>query len=129
MNQSEHINELVAALAKAQAKMSGATKDKINPHFKSKYSSLAAIWEACRDALTEHGLAVSQPTRMENGGIVLRTVLAHSSGQWIASETPVIMTKQDPQGFGSAMTYTRRYALAALVGVASDDESDDDAEA
>ena len=127
MNQSENINELVTALSKAQGEITCAVKDTSNAFFKSRYADLSSVWNACRAPLSKNGLAVFQT--MENkddGKIILVTTLAHSSGQWIRSYLPVLMVKQDAQGMGSSITYSRRYALSAIVGVAPDD---DDAEA
>lgn len=119
---SPQINELADALSKAQAKIKGAVKDASNPFFKSKYADLASIWEACRDALTSNGLSVLQP--IYEGHIC--TILAHKSGQWVMSKYPISPLKNEPQSFGSAITYARRYALASMVGVTPED---DDAEA
>lgn len=120
---SEHINELAAALAKAQAVMAGASKDKINPGFKSKYADLASVWDACREALTANGIAVVQMTQpSEAQEVVVKTRLCHSSGQWIQGTLAIPVTKNDAQGFGSCLTYARRYALAAAVGVAPEDD-------
>ena len=116
---------LAEALSKAQAHIEGAKEDATNPFFKSKYADLSSVWNACKKALSSHGLSVVQT--VENGGekVYLVTMLLHSSGQWIRSYMPILATKQDPQAFGSAMTYCRRYALAAMVGVCP---ADDDAE-
>jgi len=122
--QSDMINELGAALAKAQSVITGAKQDKANPYFKSKYADLSSVWDACRKALTEQGLSVVQTTKMTDRGLVLVTTLVHSSGQWIAGEMPVLSAKQDAQSMGSALTYARRYALAAIAGVAPDDDDD-----
>lgn len=127
MNTSETINELAAALSKAQAEMQGAKKDSTNPHFKSAYADLASVWEACRAALTKHGLSVLQsPRATSNNGagwsVEVETRLLHSSGQWMADTLTVPVGKADAQGVGSAVTYARRYALAAFVGVAPDDD-------
>lgn len=123
--ESASVNELATALAKAQGKISAAAKSKVNPFFKSNYADLPAIWEACRTALTENGLSVVQAPQFEGNEIWLETTLIHSSGQWMRSRYPVQPTKPDPQGVGSAFTYARRYALAAMVGVVADDEDDD----
>lgn len=124
--QSENINELAAALAKAQGKIVSAKKDKKNPFFKSTYADLSSVWDACRSVLSENGLAVIQTIQTpENKQMELVTTLAHSSGQWIKSHMPIITAKNDPQSLGSALTYYRRYALSALVGVAASDEDDD----
>ena len=126
MSMSENINELMAALAKAQGKILHASKCNVNPHFRSKYADLASVWEACRSPLSENGLAVVQTISHTQSGIVLTTTLGHSSGQWIRSEMPIELIKKDPQTLGSVLTYYRRYSLAAIVGVAPDE--DDDAE-
>jgi len=122
---SQEIGKLAEALSKAQAVIEGAKEDAVNPFFKSKYADLSSVWAACKKPLSDNGLAVLQT--IENGGekIYLVTTLAHLSGQWMRSYMPVIMTKQDAQGFGSAITYCRRYALSAMVGVCP---QDDDAE-
>lgn len=128
MTQSENINELAGALAKAQGEIRGAVKDSTNPHFKSKYADLASVWDACRLPLSKHGLAVIQTTEpTDNGRVRVITTLAHSSGQWVRGTLDVAPTQNTPQGMGSALTYCRRYALAAMVGVAPDDDDDGNA--
>lgn len=124
--QSETINELATALAKAQAQITGALKDSSNPFFKSKYADLASCWDACRAQLTQHGLSVMQTTDVLDGVVVVRTILAHASGQWVSGVLPVKAKDDGPQAQGSGITYARRYALAAIVGLA---QVDDDAEA
>ena len=132
--QSEQINELATALAKAQGAMENAVFNKINPHFKSKYADLASMRDAIIPALSANGLAVTQLIEIhqrgpdefgESKGLILRTILMHSSGQWLASEYPLPIGR--PQEMGSAQTYARRYSLAALVCNSS--EEDDDANA
>lgn len=114
-------------MAKAQGAIAHASKDSENPFHKSKYADLANVWEACRKQLSENGLSVVQlPDGLEDNCLILDTTLMHSSGQWISSRIKMPMAKQDPQGYGSTLTYARRYALAAIVGVYQDD---DDAEA
>lgn len=127
MNHSEHINELACALSKAQGEILPALKDNVNPHFKSKYADLNSVWNACREPLSKNGLSVIQTTCEDNGRIVLITTLVHSSGQWIKSSLPLIMTKNDSHGLGSALTYSRRFSLAAMVGVAPDEDDDGNA--
>ena len=124
--QSENINELALALSKAQASITGALKDSANPFFKSKYADLASRWDACRKQLTDNGLCVMQTTDMVDGVVFVKTTLAHSSGQFIAGALPVKAKDDSPQAQGSGITYARRYALAAIVGLA---QIDDDAEA
>jgi hypothetical protein len=126
MNQSDDINELAAALSKAQASITGALKETANSFFKSKYADLASCWDACRKQLTDNELAVIQTTDIYEGRTVLITTLAHASGQWVRSLTPVLVKDDGPQAQGSGITYARRYALAAIVGLA---QVDDDAEA
>jgi len=122
MERSEQINELATALAKAQGEIKGAVRDTANPFFKSKYADLASVWEACRTALTSNGLAVVQALRAVEGGVEVLTMLLHASGQWVSESLAVPAAKQDAQGFGSAVTYARRYGLAAMVGVAPEDD-------
>ena len=124
--QSETIGALAAALSKAQADITGALKDSSNPFFKSKYADLASCWDACRKQLAANGLSVIQTTQMTEQGLMLVTTLAHASGEWIAGQMPVLTKDASPQGQGSGITYARRYALAAIVGLA---QVDDDAEA
>jgi len=120
--QSEQINELATALAKAQGRITGALKDSANPFFKSKYADLAACWDACRQPLSENGLSVIQVPESDETGVTVVTVLAHSSGQWIRSSLHMKPKDTTPQGVGSAITYARRYALAAFVGLAQVDD-------
>ena len=123
MERSENIDQLAAAFAKAQGKVKHAVKDSTNPHFKSKYSDLASIWEACREALASHGIGVIQaPFHAESGEIGLETMLLHESGQFLSRSFTMPVSKFDPQGVGSALTYARRYALAAMIGVSPDDD-------
>lgn len=123
MRTSDSIKELATALAKAQAVMAGAKKDATNPHFRSKYADLASVWEACRDALTANGIAVVQMTEPSGEQEVrVITALFHSSGEWVSGILALPVTKADAQGYGSALTYARRYALAAAVGVAPEDD-------
>lgn len=124
--QSENIAELAAALSKAQANITGALKDSANPFFKSRYADLNSVWDACRKQLTDNGLSVIQTTDIVADTVVVRTTLAHASGQWISGILPVKAKDDGPQAQGSGITYARRYALAAIVGLA---QIDDDAEA
>jgi hypothetical protein len=126
MKQSESIAALAAALSKAQADITGALKDSANPFFKSRYADLASCWDACRSQLTANNLAVIQTTEVGETGAVLVTTLAHSSGEWMRGYLPILSKDAGPQGQGSGITYARRYALAAIVGLA---QIDDDAEA
>jgi hypothetical protein len=127
MTQSQSIGALAAALAKAQGSLKIAAKDANNPFFKSKYADLASVWEACRVALSTNGLSVAQiPEGADVEHMIMITTLMHSSGEFISGSYPIKPVKSDPQGIGAAITYARRYSLAAMVGVVSDE--DDDAE-
>jgi len=135
--QSDSIAALAAALAKAQGQLESAKRDSENPFYRSRYADLASVWDACRKALSANGLAVVQTTKTGEAGTLLVTTLAHSSGEWIRGEYPLHPMRQvqkegwvpsdDPQAIGSALTYARRYALAAIVGVAPDDDDDGEA--
>lgn len=123
MQKSEDIKELATALAKAQGQMKAAIKDSANPFFKSKYADFAAVVDAIKAPLSANGLSYTQLTDVEEGGVVIETVLLHSSGQWIMGRLKMPVAKQnDPQALGSAITYCRRYALQSLCGVPSDDD-------
>lgn len=116
---------LAAALAAAQSVMKAAPFDRTNPHFKSKYASLASVVETIRKPLADNDLSYTQTTEIRDGALILVTTLRHSSGETVLSEYPLpAMSK--PQELGSALTYARRYSLSALVCIAADD--DDDAE-
>ncbi len=126
-NESATIGALAAALAKAQGQMKGATRDSVNPHFKSKYADLASVWDACRAPLSANGLAVTQTVSSGAGGVTVTTTLLHSSGEWMRDRCTFPVSQNTAQGYGSAITYGRRYALAALVGVAPDEDDDGNA--
>lgn len=119
---------LFAALAKAQGEIHSASKSAENPHFKSRYADLDAVWDACREPLSKNGLAVIQMPRTwakeEIFGVTLRALLTHASGQWISCELTMEIADLRPQTVGSAITYARRYTLAPLVGVAPGDDDD-----
>lgn len=129
MRTSETLKALAPALAKAQGAMKSALKDAENPHFSSRYADLAAVWEACRDVLSSNGLAVVQAVApmTADGHAVVTTRLLHSSGEWIEEDASTPVAKRDAQGLGSAVTYLRRYSLAAMVGVVADEDDDGNA--
>jgi hypothetical protein len=106
--------------------MGGAKKDSTNPHFKTAYADLASVWDACRAPLANAGLSIVQLVSSDPTHAIIETILAHASGEWVSSTLAVPLTKSDAQGLGSAITYGRRYALAAIVGVCP---ADDDGEA
>ncbi len=123
MDKSENINELAAALAKAQGELKNAGKNSDNPYFKSKYADLAEILNTVREPLAKYGLAITQLYDGMNGkDIAVTTMLMHSSGQYIANTGNYPVSKQDIQGVGSAITYARRYSLAAMLGLAQEDD-------
>ena len=127
---SAEIGELAKALAAAQGEMTAASKDASNPHFKSRYATLASVWDAIRGPLSRNGLSVSQVLETPDAGpgVIVRTILLHTSGQWICSRYVMpIPDKLTPQAVGSAITYARRYALSAIVGIAPDDDDDGNA--
>jgi hypothetical protein len=130
MRNSPSTVEISQALARFQSACTGAVKDGTNPHFKSKYASLDAIWAAIREPLTTNGLSVTQMGDWQDGTELLVTTIWHVSGEFISGVQPVNFEttgrRNGSQEHGSAMTYLRRYAIAAALGIASQD--DDDAE-
>ena len=123
MNKSDSIKELAAALVKAQAKIEGATKDKTNPHFKSKYADLTSIIEAVKPALIKHRLFFTQRCHPDQEGVTVETVLHHAGGEELSlGSLYVPANKKDAQGFGSALTYARRYSLQTAFGVPTEDD-------
>lgn len=116
------MTKIAAALVKAQGQIEGAKKDSENPHFKNKYADLGAVWDACRDALKANGIAVVQMGELVEGQWALLTILLHESGEQVRGYVPLLNTKGDMQGLGSAITYARRYGLAAIVGVCPEDD-------
>jgi len=123
IEQSESIAALSKALTQVQGSVEGAVKGKVNPAFKSKYADLTSVWEACREPLVMNGLSVVQfPGEMIDNRMTLTTQLSHESGEWMRCTLSIPLTKADAQGYGSAVTYARRYALAAVVGVCPEDD-------
>lgn len=125
---SENMTELAKAMLRIQQALIPVVKDAENPFVKSKYATLNAVMDACREVLLGNGIWVSQyPVPVESGCLGLVTKLMHAeSGEWQASCMVMPLPKADPQGYGSALTYARRYALATMVGLVT---VDDDAEA
>jgi hypothetical protein len=118
VNRSPEIAQLATALAAAQGEIEGASKDTLNPHFGKAYADLASVWEACRAPLSKASLAVIQTPVAEGARVAVETLLVHKSGEWISNELVMIAAAANPQAVGSAITYARRYALMAIVGVA-----------
>ena len=119
---SEQINDLAGALSKAQATMTGAKKSAANPFFKSKYSDLAEVMQAISAPFADNDLCFVQGAEVKDNLISVKTRIIHASGQWIESDTVLPPTKNDAQGYGSAITYAKRYGLQALAGVPSVDD-------
>lgn len=126
---SAEIKDLIGALAKAQGELQPAVFNRVNPHFKTRYADFTSCMDACRGPLSSNGLAVIQTVQNVDGKLVLVTMLAHTSGQWMTSEFPLVAQKMDAQGIGSAMTYAKRYSLCGIVGIVADEEEDDDGNA
>lgn len=117
------MKNLFSALVKAQKDFSPALKTKTNPHLKSKYADLSACVEAVIDSLNGNGIMLTQHTQRCNDGIIVETVFVHESGEQLScGELYVKAPKNDPQGFGSALTYARRYSLMAACGIAPEDD-------
>lgn len=123
MNKSESIKELACALAKAQGQMGGAHKGKANPFFKSVYADLSSVVTAIREPLSSNGLSFIQATEpSDKDEIRVITMLMHESGEWLSSTIAIPVSKADAQGYGSAITYAKRYGLQGLLGVPSEDD-------
>lgn len=117
------MKEIAAALVKAQKGFSPALKTATNPHFKSKYADLAACVEAVVDSLNNNGIYLLQQSHECNDGVTVETTFIHESGETLsAGKLHVPATKQDAQGYGSALTYARRYSLMAACGMAPEDD-------
>ena len=114
MEKSESIKELATALCKFQGAVEKVRKSETNPFFKSKYADLSSILDVIRIPLSENGLSFVQFPKDKNG---LETMLMHTSGEWMSATYEMKPTKDDPQGLGSAITYQRRYALGAILGL------------
>ena len=121
-NSSETVGSIFSALAKAQAEIQNPTKNAINPHFKSKYTTLDEGLNVAREALTAVGICIYQRTYMDGNLLMLETILGHSSGEWLSSAYPVIGTPFKPQDGLSSVTYALRAALFAAVGIAGEDD-------
>lgn len=120
---SESLAELATALSAFQSECGNVPFDSVNPHFKNKYASLAGIVDHTGPLLGKHGLSVSQLIDGDN----VRTLLLHKSGQWLQSSIPVKKQQDTAQGYGAGLTYARRYAYAAILGIASDEDDDGNA--
>ena len=116
-------DSLAEALVAAQAEFPPVERDQENPHFKSRFVSLGNLLSKTRPVLNKHGIALAQlPAKSETGESVLLTRLLHCSGESMEASMPILVSKNDAQGFGSALTYAKRYALAALLAIADQDD-------
>lgn len=123
MIKSDSIAKIAPALLKAQKTMGNAVKGAKNPFFKSAYADLNAVREACMPGLNENGITVLQTQLLVEGKSVVRTILLHESGEYIGSDTEILTAKQnDPQGYGSGISYARRYGLQSMVCLGSEDD-------
>jgi hypothetical protein len=118
------IGKLAAAIARAHGSINNAPVDSTNPHFNSKYASLAAVRDAVIPELAKQEVAVVQYTGVAGGWIVLHTALLHSSGEFLEGVYPVASALAKPQEIGSALTYARRYTLSAIGGIAAEEDDD-----
>lgn len=117
------MKQIASAFVKAQKQFGPALKSSSNPHFKSKYADLATCVEAVIEALNDNGIGMIQQTHEDASGVTVETVFLHESGEQISSgKLHVPASKQDPQGYGSALTYARRYSLMAACGIAPEDD-------
>lgn len=111
-----------------QASLTPARRDSTNSYYDSTYADLSSVWESCREILAKNGLCVIQGNSVGAANtLIVETILIHESGQWVQSELCLPLSKADPQGVGSAMTYGRRYGLAAIVGIVADADDDGNA--
>jgi len=128
MNHSEQLDKIAPALVRAQSAVTIAVKDSVNPHFRSKYADLGSVWDVARPVLSKNDLAIIQlPSSASDGHVAMRTIILHASGQYVSEEVSVRLQKDDAQGLGSAITYLRRYALAAALGIVADEDDDGNA--
>jgi len=117
------MKSIASALVKAQREFGPALKSSTNPHFRSKYADLSACIEAVIDALNNNGIYLMQLTEEHQGGVKVSTVFIHESGEQMSGGSLFMpATKQDAQGFGSALSYARRYSLMAACGIAPEDD-------
>lgn len=122
---SETLDKFAAAMALVQAEIGGAIKGNVNPAFKSKYADLSAVWEAFQAVGPRHGISIMQMPGLYDPvakTMTMHQIVMHSSGQSVRSELSVPLSKPDAQGYGSAVTYARRYSLAAAVGICPEDD-------
>lgn len=125
MRTSTDIAEIAKAMVAVQKDLKPAIKDATNPAFKSRYADLSAVWAACREPLTKHGIVAVQDVTSDDGGVSVSTCLVHTSGQWLEFGPLYIpLGKKDAQGVGSATSYAKRYGLSAALGIVAEDDDD-----
>lgn len=124
--QSEQLDQLWTALSAAQAEFEAVAKESLNPFFKSRYAALPDVVKYASPILAKHGLSVAQFPDGDDG---LVTYLAHQSGQFVAHRIAMHLTKTDPQGFGAAVTYYRRYGYMSALGLVADEDDDGNSQA
>jgi len=128
MRTSESISKIAQALLEAQRAITFASKDATNPHFKSKYADLESVISAIKGPLNEQGIVFLQSfSPSAPGTLSLTTRLLHVSGEWVEDEMTMPLQKNDAQGYGSAATYSRRYAIAAITGLYQADDDGQEA--
>lgn len=125
MSEKKEHKDVYAALFAVQTSVDVVKKSANNPYFKTKYADLPAVWDAVKDALKDNGLVVYHRTMTSNGTDILETIVRHvSSGTFIQSESQLHLQKPTSQEYGSCVTYMRRYAISALLGLVTDDDDD-----
>ena len=122
MRSSDTIKEISGALLKAQMAIKAAIKDATNPHFRSKYADLSSVIEAVKEPLNKNSISFIQPVSFDEHGVLVETVLLHTSGEWISGTLAIPVSKHDAQGVGSAISYGRRYGLQSMCGVPAEDD-------
>ena len=128
MKTSESITKIASALVSAQKDFLSAKKTSDNPFFKSKYADLQSVISAVKESLNENGIAfIQSPTESEGDVLKLTTRLLHESGEWIEDTAVCPLVKRDPQAFGSALSYLRRYSLSAMCGIYQADDDGNEA--
>src|SRR5688500_18031754 len=124
MNTSGTIGELTKALLEAQKEMKNPSFDSTNPHFKSKFASLANVRETVLPVLLKHGLVLTQFSKAGEGSSGCVNLLLHTSGEWLEESCLIPPDRNNAQGAGSAITYARRYSLQSIAGVVADEDDD-----
>jgi hypothetical protein len=127
MQRSTEAAQLFSALAAAQGEIESATKDQLNPHFGKSYADLASVREVSRLPLSKNGLCIIQSPAVDGVNVVIETLLAHKSGEWVSNDLRMLSQGNTPQAIGSAITYGRRYAMMSILGIAPAEDDDGNA--